>query len=246
MFFDHRVGYAAKERRHLLETLLGTTEAVWDGMLHYRVAAGQAVTVGLEAFPAVLDDKVRRAEGRSSSTGEGKQRGGGEKGRGRGEGAGKTERWRGEGAGAGEGRGPAVAPGRRACVSIDRACVAYACAPCDKTARSASLQFLSSCDREARSAPLFRKRGRPARPDVIRIGAPDWVFVCLLNFVLDGGLVSFLAVFPAARARASCLRFRWCRSALTCRCFPARCVPPCGGASSPAAPRRSDGAGPSS
>lgn len=59
MFFDHRVGYAAKERRHLLETLLGTSETVWEGMLHYRMAAGQAVTVGLEAFPAIRDDKVR-------------------------------------------------------------------------------------------------------------------------------------------------------------------------------------------
>eukprot|EP00752_Nemacystus_decipiens_P010830 g9629.t1 len=58
MFFDHRLGYAAKERRHLLETLLGTSETVWEGMLHYRVAAGQAVTVGLEAFPAVRDDKI--------------------------------------------------------------------------------------------------------------------------------------------------------------------------------------------
>lgn len=59
MFFDHRLGYAAKERRHLLENLLGTSETVWEGMLHYRVAAGQAVAVGLEAFPAVRDDKVR-------------------------------------------------------------------------------------------------------------------------------------------------------------------------------------------
>eukprot|EP00903_Cladosiphon_okamuranus_P022367 g20571.t1 len=58
MFFDHRLGYAAKERRHLLETLLGTSETVWDGMLHYRVAAVKAMAVGLEAFPAVRDDKI--------------------------------------------------------------------------------------------------------------------------------------------------------------------------------------------
>ncbi|CAB1113650.1 unnamed protein product [Ectocarpus sp. CCAP 1310/34] len=58
MFFDHRVSYAVKERRHLLESLLGTSETVWEGMLHYRAAAGQAVAVGLELFPAVRDDKI--------------------------------------------------------------------------------------------------------------------------------------------------------------------------------------------
>lgn len=64
MFFDHRVSYAMKERRHLLESLLGTSETVWEGMLHYRAAAGQAVAVGLELFPAVRDDKVRGGGGR--------------------------------------------------------------------------------------------------------------------------------------------------------------------------------------
>eukprot|EP00904_Undaria_pinnatifida_P003770 jgi/Undpi1/13394/HiC_scaffold_8.g03053.m1 len=57
MFFDHRVGYPAKEKRHLLETLLLTSETVWEGMLHYSVA-GQAVLVGLETFPTVRDEKV--------------------------------------------------------------------------------------------------------------------------------------------------------------------------------------------
>lgn len=58
MFFDHRLGYPAKERRHLLETLLATSETVWDGMLLHRVA-GQAVLVGgLEAFPSVREEKV--------------------------------------------------------------------------------------------------------------------------------------------------------------------------------------------
>ena len=57
MFFDHKMGYPVKERRHLLETLLATSEAVWEGMLHYHIA-GQAVLVGLENFPYVREEKV--------------------------------------------------------------------------------------------------------------------------------------------------------------------------------------------
>lgn len=57
MFFDHRIGYPAKETRHLLETLLMTSETVWEGMLQYR-AVGQAVFTSLEAFPTVREDKV--------------------------------------------------------------------------------------------------------------------------------------------------------------------------------------------
>lgn len=59
MFFDHKMGYPLKERRYLLETLLSTSESVWEGMLQYRIA-GQAVLVGLETFPMVREDKVRR------------------------------------------------------------------------------------------------------------------------------------------------------------------------------------------
>ena len=78
MFFDHRVGYPAKEKRHLLETLLLTSETVWEGMLHYSVA-GQAVLVGLETFPTVRDEKV--SHGGREGGGEGGREGGREGGK---------------------------------------------------------------------------------------------------------------------------------------------------------------------
>ena len=68
MFFDHRVGYPAKEKRHLLESLLLTSETVWEGMLHYSVA-GQAVLVGLQAFPTVREEKVSLATERGRGAG---------------------------------------------------------------------------------------------------------------------------------------------------------------------------------
>lgn len=58
MFFDHRVGYPAKERRHLLETLMLTSESVWEGMLQYHMV-GNSVLVTLEAFPTIREEKVR-------------------------------------------------------------------------------------------------------------------------------------------------------------------------------------------
>ncbi|CAM9481219.1 unnamed protein product [Discosporangium mesarthrocarpum] len=60
MFFNHRENYPQKEVQQLLDTLLQTTEMVWDGALQHRLAGRSSkALLSLEGFPAVAADKVK-------------------------------------------------------------------------------------------------------------------------------------------------------------------------------------------